>query len=57
MFRRKKLYKFVYEKFQRHTTIIEAKDEYQALKKFKKEVKCFDAHITIISFEEYKLTK
>lgn len=57
MFRQKKLYKIVYELFARYTTIIEAKDEYQALKKFKKEVKYYGARATIISFEEYKLTK
>lgn len=54
MFRKKKLYKIVYELYARYTTIIEAKDEYQAIKKFKKEVKT-SIRPTIISFEEYKL--
>ena len=52
MFGKKKLYKIVYELFARYTTIIEAKDEYQALKKFKKEVKNAGIRPTIISFEE-----
>ena len=55
MFRKKKLYKIVYELYARYTTIIEAKDEYQAIKKFKKEVKNASIRPTIISFEEYKL--
>lgn len=55
MFRQKKLYRIVYELCARYTTIIEAKDEYQALKKFKKEVKYSGIMPTIISFEEYKI--
>lgn len=55
MFRKKKLYKIVYELFARYTTIIEAKDEYQAIKKFKKEVRNKGVTPTIISFEEYKV--
>lgn len=55
MFRRKKLYKIIYELCCRYTTIIEAKDEYQALKKFKKEIKNAGVRPTIISFEEYKI--
>lgn len=55
MFKQKKLYKIVYELLARYTTIVEAKDEYQALKKFKKETKNTGIIPTIISFEEYKL--
>lgn len=55
MFKQKKLYKIDYELFARYTTIVEAKDEYQALKKFKKEVKNAGIRPKIISFEEYKL--
>lgn len=55
MFRRKKLYRIVYELCARYTTIVEAKDEYQALKKFKREVRDAGIRPTIISFEEYKV--
>jgi hypothetical protein len=55
MFRKKKLYKIVYELFSRYTTIIDAKDEYQALKKFKREVKNAGIRPTIISFEEIQV--
>lgn len=53
MFKKKKLYKIRYEWISIDTTIIEAKDEYRALKKFKKEMKrMFFAPPTIISVEE-----
>ena len=55
MFRQKKLYRIVYELCARYTTIVEAKDEYQALKKFKREVGGVGIRPTIISFEEYKV--
>ena len=55
MFRKKKLYKIVYKLYCRYTTIIEAKDEYQALKKFKREVKNTGITPTIISFEEIQV--
>ena len=55
MFKRKKLYRIVYELLTRYTTIIEAKDEYQAIKKFKKEVKDAGIRPTIISFEEIQV--
>jgi hypothetical protein len=55
MFKKKKLYKIVYELYIRYTTIIEARDEYQALKKFKKEVRNSGIRPTIISFEEYQM--
>lgn len=55
MFKKKKLYKIVYQLFATYTTIIEAKDGYQAIKKFKREVKNKGVTPTIISFEEYKL--
>ena len=57
MFKKKKLYKIVYELLNRYTTIIDAKDEYQALKKFKKEVKDAGIRPTIISFEETSVIK
>ena len=55
MFRRKKLYRIVYELGAIYTTIVEAKDECQALKKFKREVRDSGIRPTIISFEEYKV--
>ena len=55
MKKKKKLYKIVYQLLNTYTTIIEAKDEYQALKKFKKEVEYSSAIPTIISFEEYSI--
>ena len=54
MFGKKKLYKIVYEKAYEYTMIIEAKNEYQALRKFYKRTK-FGIEPSIISFEEYKL--
>lgn len=57
MFKRKKLYKIVYELFARHTTIIEAEDEFQAFKKFKKEVRNVGIPPTIISFEELEIKR
>lgn len=55
MFKKKKLYKIVYELFCTYTTIIEAKDEFQAIKKFKKEVANSGVRPSIISFEELKV--
>ena len=49
MFGKKKLYKIKYEWISIDTAIIEAKDKYQALKKFKKE---FFVPPEIISIEE-----
>lgn len=54
MFGKKKLYKIVYERLCEYTMIIEAKNEYQALRKFYKRTK-FGIEPSIISFEEYKL--
>ena len=54
MFKKKKLYKITYELLSTYTTIIEAKDEFQAIKKFKKETR-YGIRPTIISFEEYKI--
>ena len=48
-----KLYKIVYELFVRHTIIISAKNEHQALKKFKKEIRNREG-LSIISLSEYK---
>ena len=49
MFKKKKLYEVVYELYATYTTIIEAKDEYQALKKFKKD---YGIRPSILSFKE-----
>ena len=54
--RKKKMYKIVYELLNRYTTIIEAKDEFQALRKFHKQTK-YGIPPTIISFEEYKIAE
>ena len=51
MFKKKKLYEVVYELYATYTTIIEAKDEYQALRKFKKEVG-YGVRPSILSFKE-----
>ena len=55
MFKKKKLYKIKYQLFVTYTTIIGAKDEFQALKKFKREVKDAGVRPTIISFEEIQV--
>ena len=52
MFKKKKLYRIKYQLFCTYVTIIEAKDEFQALKRFKREVKKTGITPTIISFEE-----
>ena len=57
MFGKKKLYKIVYDDFLRKTTIITARNEHQALKKFKKETQCFGKVPSIICFEECKLNR
>lgn len=55
MFKKKKLYKIVYQLYATHTMFIEAKDEFKALKKFEKDItKKYSIQPTIISFEEYK---
>lgn len=54
MFKKKKLYKIVYEKLATYTTIISAKNEHQAIKKFHKMTK-YGFTPTILSFEEYKV--
>lgn len=54
MFKKKKLYKVVYRLYTPYTTIVAAKDEVKALKKFKKEVPNNGIRPTIISFEEYR---
>lgn len=53
MFKKKKLYKIVYRMLVEHSTIIEAKDEFQAIKKFNK--KMVGLIHEIVSFEEYKI--
>ena len=55
MFKKKKLYKIVFKMHATHTTIIDAKDEFQALKKLKKETRNYGIIPTIISFEEYNM--
>ena len=53
MFRKKKLYEIVWESVRTYTTIIEAKDEIQALKKLYRK---YDYIIpSIISVKEYTL--
>lgn len=53
MFGKKKLYEIVWSSLVKRTTIIAARNETQALKKFYKK---YDCHVpTIISFREYKL--
>ena len=54
MFVKKKLYKIVYKRLSSYTMIIEARNEYQALKKFYRKMK-YGVEPSIISFEEYKL--
>ena len=53
MFRKKRLYKIVYKMLCYYTTIIEAKDEIQAIRKFNR--KMSDKLYSIVSFEEYKV--
>ena len=53
LFKEKKLYKIRFCGFAHHTTIIAAKDEYQALKKFRKHHSLVS--YDIYSIEEYKL--
>lgn len=56
MFGRKKLYKFVYGYYIEHTTIISAKDEHQAIKRFKKEMnRMYFAMPSIVSVEEIQV--
>ena len=55
MFKKKKLYKIVYQLRATYATIVEAKDEFQALKKIKKEVRDSNITPTIISFTEYSV--
>lgn len=52
LFGRKKLYKVVYEKIETYSTIIEAKNEFQAIRKFHRMMK-FGITPSIISIEEY----
>lgn len=52
--KRKKMYKIVYQQLNTYTTIIEARDEFQALKKFRRMTQ-YGITPSIISFEEYKL--
>lgn len=53
MFKKKKLYKIVYEMVYKYNIIVEAKNEFQAIRKFKKEMG--NRLYSIISFEEYKV--
>ena len=52
MFGRKKFYKILYRLYATHSTIIVARNEYQAFRKFKKEVANTGIRPTIISFVE-----
>lgn len=53
--KKKKMYKIVYQLYTTYTTLIEAKDEFQALRKFKRELKYSVIRPTIISFEEVSI--
>ena len=55
MFRKKKLYEIVWHAYLTKTSIIEAKDETQALRKFYKKYDCFVP--SIISFREISVAK
>lgn len=52
MFRKKKLYKIVYQKMATYTVIVDARDEYHAIKQFRNMMG--DDLYSIISFEEYE---
>lgn len=54
LFKQKKLYKIQYRFVNYHTTIIEAKDEHQAIKKFRR-LYPMAKDCDIYSIEEYKL--
>ena len=54
MFKKKKLYKIVYEMCHKYTAIIVAKDEIQAIRKFARKMNGIISY-SIISFEEYKI--
>lgn len=54
MFGKKKMYRIHYRLWATYTTIILAKDEHQALRKFKREVANAGIRPTILSFEEVK---
>ena len=52
-FKKKKLYEIVYKLYTTNTMLIEAKDEFQALKKFdKKIIAKYGIFPTVISLEE-----
>lgn len=53
MFGKEKLYEIVWKCLVTHTTIVAAKNEVQAMKKFYKENGCLMPDI--ISFKEYKI--
>jgi hypothetical protein len=52
LFKQKKLYKIQYRFINYHTTIVEAKDEHQALKKFRR-LHSMTENYDIYSIEEY----
>lgn len=53
MIKKKKLYKIVYKMCCEYSKIIEAKDEFQAIRKFNKQMGSI--LYQIVSFEEYKV--
>jgi hypothetical protein len=53
LFGQRKLYKVVYDRYGTHTTIVEAKDECRAIKKFHKMFEYTGIKPSIISFERY----
>ena len=54
MFGKKKLYRIVYERLCEYTMIVEARNEYQALRKFYRKTK-YGIEPSIISIEECKV--
>ena len=56
MFKKKKLYKITYRVLNTYTTIISAKDEYQAINKLHRMIRrTYTYPATIISFEEFNV--
>lgn len=53
LFGKKRMYKIVYTRLNTYTTIIEARNEFQAIKKFHRMTRDSGITPSIISFEEY----
>lgn len=54
-FGRKRMYKVVYRMLNTYTTIVEARNEFQAIRKFHKMTRDSGITPSIISFEEYRI--